>query len=446
MDEQSILIARVLFWTLGAMALFLPMRWSLLALILITHVDITTSTFDSATSVGIENALKTVLLPLLLYVRFCWSSKRRISWNLPMCLWAMLVAWAALSVLWSPFQLSGLKMVGYLVCYPILAAVLLEGWHQRALSPNVLAAALWISLFLGAAQTWMLGNWYGRLPGMNDDRFTSFCTPQTYAAFVVAILSVLLITQRLSWPARLTHWSGALAGLLLSGSRYVFLGALGMVVIVSIGYILQDASHAGRLRRLAGAVAAILIASAAGTAYFSTTSTSRIGELLRILAEGDSPFDRMGTLVWRKGIYEQAWQRLAGRDPVAITIGSGTSSGASIVLGYDLRYDENRVDANRVVHNEILRALYEWGIVGFILFVGMLAALGWYFYRAAVHERIQPAYAFLSLLPTLILGCLSENILAGSSSPAGVGLLVSLTYGVAYCHFAQARRRQALVS
>jgi O-antigen ligase len=362
-----------------------------------------------------------------------------------MTLWAVLIGWAALGVLWSPFQLSGIKMIGYLICYPVLAAVLLEGWQRRALSPGLLASALWLSLLLGAVQTWALGNWYGKLPGMNDDRFTSFCTPQTYAAFIASILSVLLITQRLSLPSRLIHWSGALAGLLLTGSRYVFIGALGMVVVVSVGYILQEASQQGRLRRLAIAVGAMLVVGAAGTAYFTATSTSRIGELLRILAEGDSPFERMGTLVWRRGIYDQAWQRLASRDPLAMTVGSGTSSGASIVLGYDLRYDENRVDANRVVHNEILRALYEWGIVGALLFISVLAALAWYFVRAALKERIQPAYAFLSLLPTLILGCLSENILAGSSSPAGVGLLISLTYGVAYCHFARARRTEARI-
>jgi hypothetical protein len=433
MDEQVILISHVLFWTLAGAAACLPLRWSLLAFVLVTHIDVTGPTFDSATTVGFENAVKTVLLPTLLFLRFCSIRQLVRGWSWPLVLWILLIVWAAVSLLWSPFQISGLKMIGYLYAYLAACAVLLEGWKRQALSPSLLAAALWLSLILAAIQTWVLDNPYGRsLPGFNDDRFTSFCTPQFFAAFLLAIMSVLLVTRRLSLLSRLLHGGAGTVGLLLCGSRYVFLGALAMAVVISFSYGARSVSGRRQSYRMAGGLAILLFVAAVLGFYFEEGPSSRIGELLTVLARGESPFNSIGTLIWRKGIYEQALSRISAREPAELVFGSGTSSGASIVLGYDRRYTENHVDANRVVHNELLRSLYEWGILGFLLFVGVLVTLAWVFVRSAVIDRVYPAFAFLALFPTIFLGCLSENILAGSGSPAGIGFLISLTYGIAY--------------
>jgi O-antigen ligase len=289
----------------------------------------------------------------------------------------------------------------------------------------------------------MLGNPYGRaISGGSDDRFTSFCAPQLFAASLLAILSVLLVTYRLRWLIRLLHISGALLGLLLCGSRYVFLGAIVMVAIIWFGQVSIQRSARKRVQQLVAGICVGTVLVIASVVFFEANTTNRIGEFLAVLGRGESPFSSMGTLVWRKGIYEQALGRIGGRSLSDLCFGSGTSSGASIVLGYDLRYNESQIDANRVVHNEFLRALYEWGVLGVLVFSAVLVSLGYFAFRAALFERVRPALAFLSLLPTVVLGCLSENILAGASSPAGVGFVISLTYGVAYWEVARDRRGQ----
>jgi O-antigen ligase len=172
-----------------------------------------------------------------------------------------------------------------------------------------------------------------------------------------------------------------------------------------------------------------------------TDPDNRISQLGAMIIEGKSPLENIGTLVWRRGIYDQAWSLLSHRGPVELTFGSGTSSGALAVLGWDRRYTEDRIDANRVVHNELLRIAVEWGFLGLILFGAFVTFVIRMFVRMAVRHRIMPAYAFLALLPTVILGCCSENILAGSASPAGVGFLLSMMYGISY-----AQRRPVLIA
>ena len=334
MDEQVILLSRVLFWALAIATACLPFRWSLLAFILVTHIDVTGPNFDSATTVGFENAVKTVLLPTLLFLRFCSIRRLAPRWTWPLVLWILLIVWAAVSLLWSPFQISGFKMIGYLYAYLAVCAVLLEGWKRQALTPSLLAASLWLSLLLGAVQTWVLDNPYGRsLPGFNDDRFTSFCTPQFFAAFLLAIMSVLLVSRRLSWPSRLLHGGAGTVGLLLCGSRYVFLGALAMAVVISLSYGAADLTGRQQSYRMASGFAILLLVATALGFYFEEVPSNRIGELLSVLARGESPFNSLGTWVWRKGIYEQALSRISGRAPAELMFGSGTSSGASIVLG-----------------------------------------------------------------------------------------------------------------
>lgn len=205
-----------------------------------------------------------------------------------------------------------------------------------------------------------------------------------------------------------------------------------MAVVISLSYGAADVSGQRQSYRMASALAILLLVATALGFYFEAVPSNRIGELVAVLERGESPFNSMGTLIWRKGIYEQAFSRISGREPAELVFGSGTSSGASIVLGYDRRYSESHVDANRVVHNELLRALYEWGILGFLLFLSLLVTLAWMFIRTAVLDRAYPAFAFLALFPTILLACMSENILAGSGSPAGIGFLISLTYGIAY--------------
>ena len=432
MTEDVALLVRALFWLLAAFAALLPMRWALLSYILLSHIDITTSAYASATNVGFENTFKTVVVPTIMGLRFArgWIGYFRTS-RLAV-LWLLVTVYATLACIWTPFVLPGFKLVAYLYCYLILGAVFLEGWNRGQVTPRFVALALWISLSMAVVQTYLLGNFYGTSPdGLDVDRFTSFCSPQTFGAFLLAALSILFVTSRLSLRDRLLHGAGGFIGIGLSGSRYVFIGTLFLLPIVwASHYFRRPPGPARATWIVAGMASAVLAVGATGIVVLAVPD-NRISQLVTMTLEGRSPLDNVGTFIWRMGIYEQAWTQLRQREPGELVFGSGTSSGALAVLGWDRRYHEDSIDANRVMHNEILRVMFEWGALGLLLFGLFTVVLARQFIHA-LRDRVIPAYAFVALLPTIILGCLTENILASAASPAGVGFSLVLFYGISY--------------
>jgi hypothetical protein len=431
---------RVTFWCFATGSAVLPMRWSLLSFILISHVDITPPTYASASSIGLENAVKTIVLPAILWFRFAKASL----WHLPRSssalLWLSLTAYAMVACIWSPFLLAGFKMVAYLFCYLVLGAIFLEGWTRKQLTPHIIAAALWLSLLMATVQTYLLGNVYGSSPnGLDVDRFTSFCSPQQFGAFLLATLSILFVTSRQSFWARVTHGLGGFVGIGLCGSRYVFLGSLALLPIVWASFFFRSSGARRRSVWIVAGIVGFVVALAALATVVVASQDNRISKLVIMTLEGRSPLDNVGTFVWRRGIYEQAWNQLKQRKPQELLFGAGTSSGAMVVLGWDRRYRSDSVDANRVMHNEVLRVVFEWGIVGLLLFISIGILITHQCVRA-VRLRVIPAYAFLALLPTIVLGCLSENVLAASSSPAGVGFSLVLFYGISYQQRAASRQ------
>jgi len=433
MDDQSWIAVRIVFWIVALAAALLPMKWSLLSFILISHIDVTTSSFESATSVGFENSVRTVVLPTLLFLRFSRGRLSNLHRNTPVLLWSLLTLYAAASCLWTPFHLSGIKMIGYMYSYLVLGAVFLDGWGRRVLTPNIIVASLWLSLLMAAVQTYVLGNQFGKLsPGLEDDRFTSFCSPQVFGAFLLSMMSIIFVTSRLSaWVASF-HGIAGFVGIVLCGSRYIFLGSLMLAVIVIASHVIRQPTIRKRSARVLAGAVGLLIGTIALGGVLYVDQENRIAQLAATVLEGKSPLESIGTLVWRRAVYDQTLTTLVQRSPSELAIGSGTSSGALAVIGWDRRYLETSIDANRVVHNELLRVIFEWGFVGLALFVGFLVCIVRMFMKLAVSQRIMPAYAFLSLLPTVILGCCSENILAGSASPVGVGFLLSMMYGISY--------------
>jgi O-antigen ligase len=150
----------------------------------------------------------------------------------------------------------------------------------------------------------------------------------------------------------------------------------------------------------------------------------------------------MGTLGWRLGIYAEILERLEKRDAIGLLFGSGTSSGAKLMLDRDSEnYELNSVDANRVLHSEYLRALYEWGVVGLVIFLAFLCATVIAFKRKITAESGGCGLAFLGVLPSLLIGLAIENVLAGAVSAAGVGILLAISFAdqpdPAYSAYAQ---------
>ncbi len=140
----------------------------------------------------------------------------------------------------------------------------------------------------------------------------------------------------------------------------------------------------------------------------------------------DATVEDIGTLAWRMRIYQEAYDQLTDRRPLALLLGSGTSSGGDIKLTLSTDADEG-LDPNRTMHNEFLRCLYEWGAIGLFLFVAVLVQATRISFRALKIQRSWQAAAFLGILPAIVFSLTVENMLANSAGPAGAGYMLVLT-------------------
>jgi O-antigen ligase len=173
-------------------------------------------------------------------------------------------------------------------------------------------------------------------------------------------------------------------------------------------------------------VLAIAVAGVATLASY--LPYNRIDQLVNA-ASDDGDVEDVGTLAWRLGIYEDIFESLERRTGRELIVGSGTSSGAALMLNHDPdHYDREGIDANRVLHSEFLRALYEWGILGLGLLIAFLVATTTGFLKKIATDRGGPALAFAGALPSIVMGLAIENVLAGAASAGGVGILLAMSY------------------
>jgi hypothetical protein len=424
MSDEALLIARVLFWALTAGVAILPMRWALLCFILASHIDITSLTFASATAVGFENTIRITALPLLLLVRTSFIPLKDMHWTLAHKLWLALTIYVAIAGFWGGFPLSAFKFVAYLVDYLVLYSVLGAAWEFRWLDVRLMRLACWCVMALAVLQTYALGNVWGGIEG----RFSSFTSPQYFAAFLVALLAILVF----SGDRGLWHYAtcGVLVvGIVLSGSRYVFVSAVLLLLVASfrVSSATEDSPQFQvSFRKI---LLTLGLAAAGAVVLVNYLPDNRIDELVTAASDQDAKVQDVATLGWRLSIYEEIFTRLEKRTPAQLFWGSGTGSGAGLMMDLSPgHYDPDAIDANRSLHSEYLRALYEWGILGFTLLVAVLIATIVGFTRKISAEAGGPALAFLGVLPSILIGLAIENILAGAASAGGVGILLAMSF------------------
>jgi hypothetical protein len=424
MPTEALLVARVLFWVFAAGVLVLPMRWSLFCFILASHMDITSLAFNSATAVGFENTIRIAGLPALLSLRTGFAPLKDITWTLPQKIWLALIAYAAIAGLWSGFPLAAVKMVAYLVAYFVLYMIFCSAWGEHWLDIGLVRIVAWSVIALASLQTFILGNEWGGL----EQRFTSFSAPQYFAAFLVAVLAVLMFSEERG-AFHYATCGGLMAAIVLSGSRYVFVS---MVALAVIGCFRLVSGRHGSMRwrpNVRKMVLTLGIAAAGVGILVAYLPYNRIDELVGAVSEDDATVEDVGTFAWRLGIYEDILGRLEKRTGPELFFGSGTSSGAALMLNHDPdHYDREGIDANRVLHSEFLRALYEWGIPGFGLLVAFVVATTAGFVQKIAAEDGGPALAFAGALPSIVLGLAIENMLASAASAGGVGILLAMTF------------------
>jgi hypothetical protein len=422
--DDALFIARLLFWIFAAGVLLLPIRWAFFCFILASHMDITSLSFTSASAVGFENTIRIAALPTLLLLRTGFSPFKELTWTLPQKLWLGLVAYAAISGFWSGFSLSAAKMVVYLTAYFVLYTIFCSAWANRWIDIGLMRLVAWCVIALAIFQTFVLGNVWGGL----EERFTSFSSPQYFAACLVALLAILVF----SGERGLFHYAtcGALMlTIVLSGSRYVFVSAVVLLVIASFQVVSGREESLQWKPNFRKILITLGLAVAGAAILVSYLPYNRLDELFTAVSADDTSVEDVGTFAWRLGIYEEIFTRLEKRNGPQLFFGSGTSSGAALMLDHDpAHYDQDGIDANRVLHSEYLRALYEWGVFGLGLLCAFLVATIVGFARKMGSEGGGPALAFLGVLPSIVIGLAIENVLAGAASAAGVGILLAMTF------------------
>jgi hypothetical protein len=424
MEGQVLFLVRLLFWVMSAGVLFLPMRWALLCLVILGNCDINPADFASATSVGFENAVKAGVLPLILLLRLSFKPLIQVGWRLPHKAWVALVLYAALAASWSDFRLSALKMIVYLADYFLLFTLLSYAWKEGLINGRLIRLATWLVLLLAALQTYVLGNPLGGL----EDRFTSFTSPQYFATYLVAVLAILVFSEE-GGPLHYGLTCGAvLTAILLSGSRFIFVSTIFLFLIAQVHFAHKGPSaptFMAVLHRIVLAGALIVLTVALLIPY---SPSAHLREFFDVLSTKNSSIEDMVNVGWRLGMYSKIVDSLEHRNTMQLLVGTGTSSGAYLRMEYEPgRYSKDEIDGNRVVHDEFLRAIYEWGIVGLTLLVCFLAStVVGCFRKAAAHHR--GALALLAVLPAIILALAVENMLAAAISAGGIGIVLILSY------------------
>jgi len=420
--------AMAIFWLLVPLVLFGRPQWAVLAWLIMGNLDPTEPGFASPGSFGWINAAKGVGIPLLLCLRFRMFTSAALS-TLPARLWIGLAGYAAVASLWTPFPIAAIKFVGNMIGLLLTVVVLEKAARARIFSGRTLTLFILGSLALGVIQTYVFdGLRYGYDGPDEPVRFSSFIHPQPYAAILVAFLAIVLWHHEFRPVHRFLLGLSVVATLVLNGSRTWFLGAVFVILVYC--WI--------RFRRVAVVISFAASAMClCGLVLFNLTPSGfdlvgdapgRMVATASALLSGTDTAQRAGlrNVSFRLIVYNGVLQELRNGTPAELLFGHGTSSGGALAMRiFPYVYKADQLDANRTIHDEWLRALYEWGITGLVLLIAVFGSLlvGLVqHYRNAVWKP--PSAAILSFLPAFLAALSTENVLAGAGNLLAFSLAI----------------------
>ncbi|MEO8098437.1 MAG: O-antigen ligase family protein [Acidobacteriota bacterium] len=342
-----------------------------------------------------------------------------------------LTAYAAIATVWGPFPLAGSKLVANMAGILMAIVVLEKAARLGLLTSHALQVLIWGSMALAVVQTYYFGGaTYGFDGSDQVSRLSSFIAAQQFAAFLVAFLTLALWHSEFGVGIRVLTAVSVLTALLLNGSRVWFLGALFITLFYMLVLMRQRVILVGLF---AGAlVTSILLFMSfnSNTEVIVDNSSNRIVATLSAIATGSDTSNRVGLrdLTFRTAIYTGIINDISSSGLKEFALGHGTSSGANGVMRvFPNSYDAERLDPNRLIHNEWLRAAYEWGVVGLLLLAGVFSTMiGGLVSICRAQRRNHRALAALSFVPAFLLAFSSENVLASAGNAMTLSLAIML--------------------
>jgi O-antigen ligase len=427
-DLPEVYAAQVIFCILLPIVFFAPLRWSILAWLVMGNLDASAGPQATDTAIGWINTVKAIGLPLYLFLRLRRTPSQ--SWNSwPARIWIALTAYAALAALWSAFPLPAIKLVGNMIGILLAILVLEKAVKLKVLNSELLAILMLTSLLLGVIQTYFIqGVSYGFDGPDQPLRFTSFIAAQQYAAFLVGFLAIALWREDFTPTMKSILAASLCVAIAFNGSRTWCFGA----AIVLIAYAWKASRRITAVFALgtSTAILAVLLAqnvTQRDSAFFQETSNRVLSTLTAVFVGQDTSNNSgLQNLNFRLAIYQGVLDSLRSSDTSELLFGHGTSSGANIGLRvFPTRYNIEKIDANRIIHNEWLRALYEWGILGFMIWISVFVSVVIGVLRRYMRNENRPQVsAVLSFLPAVLAALATENIVAGAGNAVTLSLAI----------------------
>jgi hypothetical protein len=405
-------LALVLYGVLFLIAAFGPLRWSIIAYLLLSTIDF----HQGSESVGMLNTAKAIILPLYLLWRLrAYGGHQAIT--LAPIAWTLLIAYVAIAGFWSVFPVAAVKLVGHMTGSLLIGLMLIRATKPGYVTVRTAVAVAVGALALAIVCTWFEPHWAG-----NDGRFSSFCTAQAYASFLAALYSIVLCSRTLPLNGRIGLAVILAAALIMNGSR---LWTIGIVIATFIALLVSETRL--WLKICSCGLAIALVALVVGSADMVIAVISRYAESNRIAAaitaayEGDTRSSGLGTYRFRRGADAQEIAGIEDSSTSQLLFGHGTSNGCLLVTGNRIKPG---IDPNRLMHNEWLRVMYEWGFLGGILWLLFIASIASYALQGLTKRGGHYAKPLLAYLPAFLIGLAGENILAGAGSAVTVGFLM----------------------
>jgi O-Antigen ligase len=415
-------------------AVFAPLRWSMVALLCISAIDFS----GGRGSFASYNVAKGLLLPVILLWRTRGYSGHRNVLTAAIA-WLLLIAYVGIASFWSFFPESAVKLAIQMMGTFLTVIVMIRATKGGFLTAKTAVYAAIGALALGVCATYVTHGW-----GDEFSRFSAFMSAQGYAAFLVGLYCIVLCGRDIAVAVRIVLCVSLAVALVLDGSRTWFMG-----LILATAFSVMLSRGRAWFKICAGALSVGLIAAMIGGAdtlfgiLARSSAGNRIAAAVTAAYQGDRGSTGLGTFNFRREINDIAIDEIRHANTKQLLFGHGTCNGA-IITGTHFHGYARMLDPNRMFHNEWLRVIYEWGLIGsacWLLFVGSLIRFAVQGFRIDLAGDAKPLLVYM---PSFFVALSTENILAGSVSAVSMAFLMAIALAsIPHRRYANAHRAYA---
>lgn len=403
-------LALALYAVLFAVVVLAPLRWSLAAYLVLSTIDL--GSMNS--SIGLLNTAKAILLPAYLLWRLRNYAGHGRMIMAPIA-WGLLTMYAAFAVSWSLYPMFAIKLVGHMIGSLVICLVFMRATKGNYVTPAIVVPVTAGVLILAILRSAFAPSFQGE-----PERFKSFSSAQSFAAFLVALYCVALCSKSLRLSVRLTLCGALAAAVILDGSR---LWMLGLVLSTVVALFVSNAAAWMKVCVAGLSIVVLALGIAEGDLVLGLLArespSNRIAAAIIAGYRGDPKSYGLGTYRFRRELDFRALDAITSSGPGELTFGHGTSNSAVLAGGL-----ARNPDPNRIMHDEWLRVLYEWGLVGTVLWLVFFFSIALYAFQGVKRREGWYSKALLIYLPAFALGLAGENIIAGAGNDVSVGFLL----------------------